>query len=41
MGVSASQTLPEGGHITGVLDQEQNCGGVSRTVEDGIDNSKG
>ena len=34
-----SQVLPEGNHIAGILDQEQNRSGVSGTVKDSIDSS--
>ena len=37
--VRVPQVLPDGNHIAGVLDQEQNRGSVSGTSKDSIDNS--
>ena len=38
--VGTSQMGPEGNHIAGVFDQEEDCSGVSGTVEDCIDSSE-
>ena len=38
--VRGRQMGPEGDHIAGIFDQEQNCGGVSGAAEDGVDGSE-